>query len=99
MLASGEILGLSGDFQNTLCHTSVAISIPSTLLFRAIGRAPLWCTVAPNGTIILALRSRTAQGWVHSMTAGGHHLFPYHETAQHRGASPMVIIDSQVHAY
>jgi len=46
---------------------------------------------------ILALRSHTAQGWVHSMTAC--HMFPYHDTAQHRGASPMVIIDSQVHAY
>src|SRR5262245_45284818 len=55
--------------------------------------------VAPNGTTRLALRSRAAQGWVHSMTAGGHHRFPYHATAEHRGAFPMAIIHAQVHAY
>src|SRR5206468_10526144 len=32
-----------------------------TLLFRAMGRAPLWCMVTLNGTSMLALRSHTAQ--------------------------------------
>src|SRR5712691_2894473 len=41
------------------------MSIPSTLIFRAIGLASLWCMIAHNPTSLLAHCSRAGKRHVH----------------------------------
>src|SRR5207253_3997768 len=52
------------------CHIRVATSIPSPLRFCAIGRAPVWCMLAPDAATLLALRSRMEKERVHGIATG-----------------------------